>query len=605
MKIFVFLCVIFMSFADVSASQSYSPSNAHSHNDYEQKFPFKAAWQQGFGSIEADVFLDKGKLIVAHDTKQMKLQRGLDSLYLIPLAQVVTGNNGYVYADTSKKLQLMIDIKTEAIPTLTRLVEILKGYPALTTTSTLKIVISGNRPSASTYHEYPAWILFDGDLNASYSPEELNKIEMMSGNFQQYSVWKGTGLLPENDKARISAAVQKAHEANKKIRFWAAPDNINSWNTFVSLGIDYLNTDRVEALATFLKQYPDRTFSGSSPHKLYTPKYRNDGLEKPVKYVIILIGDGTGLAQWYAGYTANHAALNVFSMRQIGLSKTSSYDSYITDSAPGATALSTGKKTNNRSVGVDHTGAKLTLLPDIIATRKMRTAIVTTGDFRDATPASFYAHRSQRSDYKGMMEDLAKARVDVIMGACNMRQYDSAAAALRKKFSVTHSLTSVSSSSKLPLIVADSVAALSMERGRKQWAETAFDKTISLLSRDKNGFLLMLEGAQIDHGGHANKLPYAVSELLDFDQVIGKAMQFADSNGETLIIVTGDHETGGLTLTGGDYESGMINGQFSTGGHTAIPVPVFAYGPQSQLFRGVYENTEIFSRILKALKVAR
>ena len=113
----------------------------------------------------------------------------------------------------------------------------------------------------------------------------------------------------------------------------------------------------------------------------------------------------------------------------------------------------------------------------------------------------------------------------------------------------------------------------------------------------------MLEGAQIDHGGHGNNLPYAVSELLDFDQVIGKAMEFADSNGETLIIVTGDHETGGLTLTGGDYSAGYINVQFSTSGHTAIPVPVFAYGPQSQLFSGVYENTDIFFRILKALKL--
>lgn len=114
----------------------------------------------------------------------------------------------------------------------------------------------------------------------------------------------------------------------------------------------------------------------------------------------------------------------------------------------------------------------------------------------------------------------------------------------------------------------------------------------------------MLEGAQVDYGGHYNKLPYIVSEVMDFDKVIGKAMQFADSNGETLVIVTADHETGGLTLLDGDYKKGYVGGQFSTTDHTATPVPVFAYGPRSQLFNGVYENTEIFFKILKALKIS-
>ena len=114
---------------------------------------------------------------------------------------------------------------------------------------------------------------------------------------------------------------------------------------------------------------------------------------------------------------------------------------------------------------------------------------------------------------------------------------------------------------------------------------------------------MMLEGAQVDHGGHANQLPWLVSEVLDFDQAIAKAMAFADSNGETLVIVTADHETGGLTLTGGDYKTGYTSGQFSTEDHTAIPVPVFAYGPGAQLFTGVYENTAIFFKILQAMHI--
>ena len=108
----------------------------------------------------------------------------------------------------------------------------------------------------------------------------------------------------------------------------------------------------------------------------------------------------------------------------------------------------------------------------------------------------------------------------------------------------------------------------------------------------------MVEGAQIDYGGHAKSIPYVTTEVMDFDQVVGQALKFADKNGETLVIVTADHETGGLTLLDGDYSKGYVSGQFSSNDHTALPVPVFAYGPQSFRFRGVYENTALFDKIL-------
>ena len=110
----------------------------------------------------------------------------------------------------------------------------------------------------------------------------------------------------------------------------------------------------------------------------------------------------------------------------------------------------------------------------------------------------------------------------------------------------------------------------------------------------------MTEGAQVDYGGHANSIPYVATEVMDFDQVVGKALQFADQNGETLVIVIADHETGGLSLLDGDYSKGYVSGEFSSNDHTAIPVPVFAYGPQSFRFRGVFENTALFDKILKA-----
>ena len=169
------------------------------------------------------------------------------------------------------------------------------------------------------------------------------------------------------------------------------------------------------------------------------------------------------------------------------------------------------------------------------------------------------------------------------------------------QFSVVSSVDSVTNDATKKWIVTEKKAGLPMLQGRGDWAQKAFAKATGLLSQNKSGFFLVLEGAQIDHGGHENNLPYIATEVMDFDQTVGKAMAFADSNGETLVIVTADHETGGLTLTDGDYSKGYVSGQFSTEDHTATPVPVFAYGPAAQLFSGVYENTEVFYKIMAAL----
>lgn len=121
---------------------------------------------------------------------------------------------------------------------------------------------------------------------------------------------------------------------------------------------------------------------------------------------------------------------------------------------------------------------------------------------------------------------------------------------------------------------------------------------IEKLSQNKKGFFLMVEGAKIDYAGHANSLPGAIVETLGFDLAVAEALRFADSNGETLVIVTSDHETGGLTLVDGNREKQQITAHFMTDDHTPIMVPVFAYGPGSQHFTGVYDNTKIFSEIM-------
>lgn len=600
---YLYFLIMLWSVAVHAQPVQYSTAQVHSHNDYEQAFPFWLAWRQGFGSIEADIFLDQGELIVGHDPEQVKQRRTLDSLYLRPLLQCLQQNGGYVYADKSRQLQLMIDIKTAAIPTLDKLVKVLQNYPPLTTSPSVKIVISGNRPQPASFASYPDWIRFDGDLQKTYTAEQLTRIEMLSDNFARYSKWNGKGRLPESEQDTLQQLIKKVHTAGKKIRFWNSPDIMNSWYVYMGLGVDYINTDDINGISTFLQQLPDRVYTNTQEYSLYQPQWRNDGTDKPVKNIILIIGDGTGLPQWYAGYTANKGKLNVFNMRFTGLSKTSSYDNYITDSAPGATAFSSGTKTNNRAVGVDHTGHALTLLPEILRQKGMKTGIITSGDLRDATPAAFYAHQPERSNYKDIANDLLHSTLDIVMGSADMPVNDSTGTRLHTKFQVRSSVDQLDQLDSRPLLLIDSLARRSVLNGRGDWLQKALKKSIELLSKNKAGFFLLLEGAQVDHGGHANKLPYVVTELLDLDKVIGQAMEFADSNGETLVIVTADHETGGLTLTGGDYMQGMISGQFSTGDHTAVPVPVFAYGPRSYLFGGVYENTAIFRKILTALSI--
>lgn len=596
----LFICV--KSFAQ---PVNYSTGNAHSHNDYMNANPFWAAYNAGFGSIEADIFLRNNQLIVAHDEEGVKLNRTLEDLYLKPLLSCLRKNDQHVYANRSKKLQMLIDIKTDAVPTLAKLVSVLKQYPELTNNKDLKWVISGSRPDQSTFNTYPDFILFDGELNMKYSEAALKKVALFSDDLHNYTMWKGSkSSIPDNEAKKLKAVIKYAHDLQKPIRFWDAPDSLNAWYQFMDLQVDYINTDRINDLASFLNKLSSTTYTSQVSNHQYQPTYKNDGLDKPVKNVILLIGDGTGLAQLYAGYTANKATLNIFKMQNIGLSKTSSYDNFVTDSAPGATSISSGEKTKNRYVGVDHTGAALPLIPMFLAKKNIKTGLVTSGDVTDATPADFYAHRSDRDSSAAIFGDLAQSPIHLIMGAGN----GSFNASIRKdlndhQFNVTSSMDSIRNGETTKWVVLDPKASLSILNGRNTWLPDAFSKTLQLLSTNQQGFFMMTEGAQIDYGGHANNLPYVATEVIDFDEVVGKALQFADANGETLVIVTADHETGGLSLLDGDYSKGNISGQFATGHHTAIPVPVFAYGPQSQLFRGVYENTAMFGKILKAFGV--
>ncbi|MDQ4139960.1 MAG: phosphatidylinositol-specific phospholipase C/glycerophosphodiester phosphodiesterase family protein [Bacteroidota bacterium] len=247
------ICFFLFNWSNLKAQNSYTSANVHAHNDYQQPQPFFNAISRQVGSIEADVFLKDGELYVAHEAKEISKDRTLETLYLKPLQAQIRKNKGSVYADLKVKLQFLIDFKTEGNTTLPALVQKLVNYPEIINNPTIQLVISGNRPHPSTWEKFPGYIYFDGTPGENYTAEQLNRVALFSANFRNYSKWDGTGSLEKADEIKLQQAIEKAHGLNKKWRFWATPDNVNAWKTMMQVGVDYIGTDDVNGITTFLK----------------------------------------------------------------------------------------------------------------------------------------------------------------------------------------------------------------------------------------------------------------------------------------------------------------------------------------------------------------
>lgn len=604
-KISIFLMLAIFSKNQAQNYLRYHVNNAHSHNDYLQEIPFWEAYYAGFGSIEADVFPVKGKLLVAHTEKELSPERTLETLYLNNISKQIKQNKGNIYPEADKKLQLLIDIKNDYKTTLKILTASLKKYPEITSCPGIKIVITGGRPQPEDFKSYPDYLYFDGALDKSYREDQLKRIGIFSADLKDLIQWNGKGIPRDEETEKIKDAVEKAHRQQKQIRFYGAPDFPNAWVNLMNSNVDFINTDHIPDLKKFLNAAPKNFYKNTKDYPVYTPSYKSDGISKKVKNVILLIPDGTSLSQYYAAFTANKGKLNVFNMKSTGLSKTSSYNAYITDSAPGSTAFATGVKTKNTFVGVDAMGKALAQIPDIVAAKGLVSGLISTGDITDATPADFYAHSDNRNNSGNIMMDFINSKTKILVGGPS----GGLSIEYRQKFkeAAVEIYDDLKSVNKINgrMIIADPLASKRVTEGRGNWLADAFDMVLNDLKDNRKGFFMMVEASQTDGGGHSNNLEQLVTELLDFDQVVGKAMKFADENKETLVIVVGDHETGGLTLLDGSLKDGWVFGNFSTNDHTAIPSSVFAYGSNSKEFTGIYENTEIFNKIMEAYGIRK
>lgn len=348
-----------------------------------------------------------------------------------------------------------------------------------------------------------------------------------------------------------------------------------------------------------------KTYPGGEQYKVqtFTQKFKT----KRPRNIIFLIGDGMGVSQVFSAISANHGHLFLENCKCIGFSKTQSADHYITDSAAGGTALSSGVKTSNGAIGVDGDKRPVKTILEEAEEKGLATGLVSTSSITHATPASFIAHQPSRKMYEEIAADFLKTDIDVFIGGGYQHftkradQRNLVEELEQNGYTVERDMSVISEirEGKLAGLTADIHNEAFPQRG--DMLPVATRTAINLLSRNKKGFFLMVEGSQIDWGGHAGNTIQVVNEMLDFDQAIGKALEFAAKDGKTLVVITADHETGGMAITGGDMNSGMVKAVYALGGHTGVMVPVFAYGPGAEEFIGIIENTDIPEKMKKLL----
>lgn len=341
--------------------------------------------------------------------------------------------------------------------------------------------------------------------------------------------------------------------------------------------------------------------------------YEVEAIEAPkgkrIKNVILMIGDGMSLSHVASAWAANRGHLWLENAQTVGLSKTWCADRLITDSGAGGTALASGSKTSYHAVGVDPQGNPLNSLNVYAHRNGLANGVTVTCRLWDATPADFLCHNADRDAEEAIMADYVDSPADVVIGPgfekmTNRADGRDLLKELKGKgYGVYHSLQGIEAAPEKRIFCTPYPRNVPEPLERGNWLEQASMKAINILDRNPKGFFLMIEGSQLDDYGHFNDIKTLMEETHDFDRTIGAVMKWAANDGETLVVVVADHETGGLTLVDGDKEKGKIVCKFSTGGHSGVMVPVYAFGPGHEHFSGIMENTDIPKKIMKLLKL--
>ena len=617
------------------------PVVLHSHNDYNRTAPFWEAYSQHCRSIEADVHWHDGQLLVGHDVEDLKPENTFLRMYVDPIVRTFRANGGKMWAGSPDRLMLMVELKSATEPELTEVIKLLEQFPdVFCSPEGVQIAITGNTPAKEHFCDYPAWVGYDGDVRETYTWAQLERVALVSNSFRMFAKkWNGKGRMIDPELEAVKAAIEKVHSWGKPIRFWEAPEGTTAYFTFWKMGVDIINTDKPAVASLFFSDWGNknfimgkhevqagvtgtkkldaatRSFSGFQNEKLqlshrvptYKPTYRNDGSSKKIKNVILLIGDGMGLNQVMAAAYANNRKLTMLNMKSVGIQYYNPNDDFIGDSASGGSALATGEVSWTRHISSNKDGSQeYSPLTDYFKALGKATGVVSLGDIADATPAVFYGHTSERDSTDKITSYWLTSDVDLICGPGTSYVerprkdgLDMLSGIKANGYSYTKNATAVDQVSGKLICLDDRMGAYATEETLPFLADITRASIRKLSQDSKKGFFLMVEGAKIDYAGHSDCFPASVIEEFSFDLAVAEALKFADSNGETLVVVTADHETGGLTLLDGDLETGHVLAVYNSDDHTPTVVPVYAYGPGSREFIGTYLNVEIARTIKK------
>ncbi|RPI49144.1 MAG: alkaline phosphatase [Acidobacteria bacterium] len=346
---------------------------------------------------------------------------------------------------------------------------------------------------------------------------------------------------------------------------------------------------------------------------------------RKVRNVILCIGDGMGLNQIAVASMKAAGSGGVLHMERMpvtGLVRTHSANSRVTDSAAAGTALATGVKAKNGMIGVAPDEQAYQTILEAAKAKGLATGLVATSTITHATPASFASHAKSRASEAAIAEQLIANKVDVLFGggrkyflprsdpnSARKDDRDLIAEARQAGYAyitTDHAMRFVQAPHVLGLFHLDALTTVSPEPSLASLTRKAIQvlrKAKGTSSDRKQGFFLMVEGSQIDWACHSNHLKHAIRQTLLFDQAVQAAVDFAMRDGQTLVIVTADHETGGLTLPEDAKKGPDPAIHWSTRGHTGSPVPIGALGPGAAMFSGMQDNTEIPKKIARLLGI--
>ncbi len=357
-------------------------------------------------------------------------------------------------------------------------------------------------------------------------------------------------------------------------------------------------------------KYAVNNFAEDDKYTMYEP-YETVKVNEPdgrkVKNIILMIGDGMGLEQISAAWVCNGGSLNLDNFSKTGIQRTYAVNRLVTDSAASGSALATGHKTNYGMISMTPDSVAVKTLAEEAMEKGKRAGAAVTCRVNDATPAAFFSHTPARKNQEDIVAQMASSGVYFLSGGgikyWNNREdgRDITAEIQEKGYSFAATKEELMAVEEGPVVALMDQTELPRALDRGDILPESVKKALQLLD-NKKGFFLMVEGSMIDDGGHDNKAGHTMEEIFDFDRTLGVILEWAEKDGQTLVIVTGDHATGGMTLLSGSLEEKRIRVNFSTTGHNGIYLPVYAWGPHSEDFVGVYENAELSDKIRKLIK---